>query len=113
MLVQVGRLPVRVLDGVIPTHEGECRLVVEVLPLAPHRLMRLGEPTDGLTAPVAAFLAPGYPTLAFGQVALGFAVVARCEDACPIRQRGEGLQPQVYACLLPGWGKRVCRYLGT
>src|SRR5260221_12981302 len=56
ILEHVGRLQVFVIDGVVLAYEGERRLVMEVLPLAPHCLMRFGEQFDRLLTTLTAFL---------------------------------------------------------
>src|SRR5262249_24124835 len=93
--------------------EGERRLVVEVLPLAPHPLLRLPQPADRFATPLAPFLAPGYPPLAFGQGSLGWTRAAWSMDHRSVGERGKGLQPQVDAGLLPRRWQRLRRYLGT
>src|SRR5260370_15047267 len=63
VLQQVGRLQVFYIDGVVLPHEGECRFVMEVLPLALHYLMRFSQQFDCLTAALTALLATRYSAL--------------------------------------------------
>jgi hypothetical protein len=100
----VGDPQILVIDRVVALDERQCRLVVEVLALATHRLMRLRQQADRLPPAMTPLLALGDAPLAFRQVPLGFAVVARREDARAISQRGEGFQAQVDAGLLAGGG---------
>src|SRR5215475_6450515 len=67
-------LQVLMRDRVVLAHQYERRFVVEVLPLAAHGLVCLGEPTDGLTASVAPLFPLGHPALALRQVALGLTI---------------------------------------
>ena len=94
-------LQVFVIHQIVGTHEFERGLVVKVLPLALNFLMRLGEQGDRLAPPLAAFLASGYPALRGFQRALGFAIPAGGEDACPIRKSRKGLNAQIDASFLP------------
>jgi hypothetical protein len=75
-------------DCVVPAHEGERRLVVEVAALAADALVLLGAQLHRLLAAMAPLLAPGYSPLHLLQRALGLPVVAQVRDDLPVR-RGE------------------------
>jgi hypothetical protein len=77
--------------------------VVEVLPLSPHLLMRSRHEIHRLPPAMASPLAPGHSALRRLERTLGFAIPARMEDARPIRQGSERLDPQVYLRLLSRW----------
>ena len=81
MLHQVGGLEVLVTDRVVLAYQRQRRLVVEVLSLASHPLMRLGQQGHRL--------APRHTSVRGLEGALGLSVPARIEDAGPIRQGGE------------------------
>jgi hypothetical protein len=74
--------------------------MVEVLPLASHRLMRLGQQGHRLPSAMAPALPTRYATLRGFECALGLAIPARMEDAGPVRQRGECLNAKVYPGLV-------------
>jgi hypothetical protein len=63
MLHQVGGLEVLVRDRVVLADELECALVVNVLPLAPDLLMRLGQDLHRLAPALAALLPARDPPL--------------------------------------------------
>src|SRR4051812_10643920 len=106
VLEHVGRLQVFMIDGVVGAQQGKRGLVVEILPLPPDLLMLLGEELDRFAAAFAPLLPARYPALGFLQLALGFAVLARILNACPVRQRGKGFQAEVYPRLLARWRQR-------
>src|SRR5262245_31155192 len=88
-------------------------LMVEVLPLAAYRLMRLGEPTDGFPSAVAPLLPPRYPALALRQVPLRLLVAAGVVDHRPVGQRREGLQTEINAGFLARLRERAYRHIRT
>jgi hypothetical protein len=57
ILEHVGRLQIFVIEHIVLSHELERNLLVEVLSLAAHRLMRLGQQRHRLTSACAALLA--------------------------------------------------------
>jgi hypothetical protein len=63
---QIGDPQLFMVDHLGLTDERQRRLVVEVLPLAAHTLMGLGQPAHRLAAPVAARDTPSDAALAFG-----------------------------------------------
>src|SRR5262249_22635206 len=73
---QGGRLDRLNVDYVVPAHEGECRLVVEVAALPAHLLLLLGEHLHGLLAAVAPLLPAGDAVLGLLELLLSFPVVA-------------------------------------
>jgi hypothetical protein len=85
--------------------QGQCRLMVKVLPLAAHLLLRLGEQAHRLAASVAAFLATGDTTLRCLECAFGFAIPARREDASSIEEGGERLNPRSIPVSCPVGGR--------
>jgi hypothetical protein len=101
VLEQVGRLHGCVLDGVVLTHQGERRLVMEVGTGAVDVLLRPSEQCDRLAAPMAARCAARYPALGTSQRHLGHPQDARRGDLMAVRQGGEGLQPQLNAGSMP------------
>src|SRR5262245_36427649 len=98
-------------DHIILPHHREGCLMVEILALAPHILMRLGEPADRLAPAGAAFLAPRDAALALRQIALRLPVAAGIEEHRAIGKRRERLQTKVYPGLLPGGWQRLDGYL--
>src|SRR5262249_47566237 len=56
-----------VIDGVVLSHQGECRFMVEVLALAAHMLMRPRQQSDCLAPVVTALLAPAHAALRRGE----------------------------------------------
>ncbi len=113
VLEHVGRLQVLVIDRVVAAHQRQRRLVVEVLPLAPHLLMRLRQqrrppcgggccPSCDETRGAARFSARARPC-----------DTSREEDARAIRERGEGLDAQVNPRFLPVGGKRLHGHFGA
>jgi hypothetical protein len=81
ILEHVGRLQVFVINCVVLTNQLERCLVMEVLPLALHFLMRLGEQCHRLAPTCAAFLAARNTPLRGLQRAFGFALPTGGEDA--------------------------------
>ena len=77
----IGDLQVFQIDRVVGPEQRQRRLVVEVLSLASHPLMRLGQQGHRL--------APRHTSVRGLEGALGLSVPARIEDAGPIRQGGE------------------------
>ena len=57
ILRHVPDLQVLVIDHIIGAHERQCRLMMEVRPLAAHRLMRLCQEGDRFPTTVAALFA--------------------------------------------------------
>jgi hypothetical protein len=94
VLEHVGRLQVFVIDHIVRANERKRRLVVEVLPLAAHRLMRFRQQLHGLAPAVAALFAPRDSALRCFQRPLGFAIPARRKDARPIRDEGRDLRAE-------------------
>ena len=78
--------------------------MVEVLPLALHLLMRLGEHCHRLAAAVAALLRRDTRRCAVFSAALGFAIPARIEDASSIGEGSERLYAEVNTSLLSSGG---------
>src|SRR5262249_25949951 len=87
--------------------------MVEILALAPHMLMRLGEPADRLAPAGAAFLATRDAALALRHIALGLSVAAGIVDHHAIGKRRERLQAEVYPGLLSGGRQRLDGHLRT
>ncbi len=109
----VGRLQVLVINHIIGTHQGERRLMMKVLPLAAHRLMRLGEQDNRFPATMAPYLAPRDPALRGLQCPLGFAIPTGRKDACAIREGTERFYPKVNAGLLSSWRQRLYWHIGA
>ena len=57
ILHHIGGLEILVIDGVVLLNERQCRLMMEVRPLAAHRLMRLCQEGDRFPTTVAALFA--------------------------------------------------------
>src|SRR5579885_2044301 len=87
--------------------------MMEVPPLALDLQVRFGEELDRLPAPIAPFLPTGDPPRTPPQIRLRLAIATRVVNHRALRERGEGLQPQVYADFLAGWVERARRHLGT
>ena len=113
ILAPVGRLPIFVRDRVVLLSEMKRGFLLEVLPLALHRLVRLGQESHGLTAAVAAFLAAGYPALGGSQAALRLALAARVVNHRAIGQGRKGCSPSVDPGFLPGGREWLHRPLGA
>jgi hypothetical protein len=89
VLHHVGRLQIFVIDRVVLAHQLDRCLMLEILPLAFHRLMRLGQQSHRLTPPIAALLPTGYAALCRFELALGAAIAARVMDHRAIGQGGK------------------------
>ena len=90
------------IDRVVLLDEAQRRLVVEVGPLATHRLMRSGKHVDRFAAAVTPLLPTGHAPLALGQVPFSSAVVVGMVDHGPVGQGGKRLKTQVEARRLSG-----------
>ncbi len=110
---QVGDLQVFQIDRVVGAQQRQRRLVVEVGPLSPDRLVRASEARDGLAPSVAAPLAARDAALRLCQLLLPPPVVAGILDDPGVRRDEEDLQPHVDARLLAGRWQRPCGHLGT
>ncbi len=82
-------------EGVVVAKEVQRRLVVEVRALALHRLVRLGEQSNGLAAAMTPLLASGDAPLRLRALLLAASVVARIRHHLPIRRAEKDLQPYV------------------
>src|SRR5713101_5306013 len=87
--------------------------MVEVLPLALHGLMRLGEQLDCLATARAALLTPRHSALGALQVQLGHTEDAWVSNLAAIRQGGERFQAEIDAGFLAGEWQGRDRHLGT
>ena len=92
---QVGDLHIFEGEGVVVAKEVQRRLVVEVRALALHRLVRLGEQSNGLAAAMTPLLASGDAPLRLRALLLAASVVARIRHHLPIRRDEKDLQPHV------------------
>ena len=90
------------VDRVVPAHEGERRLVVEVAALPADVLVPLGALLGGFLPASAPLRAAGHPPLRLLQRALGLAIVARVRDGVAVRRDEEHLQAHVDAGLVAG-----------
>ena len=108
MRILVGDLYVFMIAHVVLLNHRQGCCVVEVPPLALHLLVRFGEQVHGLPMAVAAFLPSGFRALCCFEPTLGTAVAARIMNHHAISQCGKRLEPNVYACLLPGERERLC-----
>jgi hypothetical protein len=89
----IGDLQVLVINRVVGSDQCQRRLMMEVLPLAPHLLVRLRQQCDRLAASVAATLAPTHSALGSLERAFRFAIPTGGEDARAVGERGEGFRP--------------------
>jgi hypothetical protein len=101
----LARLQILVIDRIIFAHKSQRRLVVEVLPLAPYFLMRFRQEGNSFAAAVAPLLTTTHSALGRLERPFGFAIPARMNDACPIRERGERLDAEINSSLLTSRGQ--------
>jgi hypothetical protein len=106
-----------VRDRVVAPNELERGRVVEVLPLAPHFLVRIRKPYHRLAPAISPAISPAlaasYPPLGGLERALGLAIPPRMQVACAIGERGERLDAKVYTGFLPGWWERHDWHIGA
>ena len=89
ILDHVGRLQVFMIDRVAGLDQAERRLVVEVLALAFHLQVCLGQQLHRLASAVAALRAPGHAPLQPFQVLLGLVIAGGGEDVLAIGECGK------------------------
>jgi hypothetical protein len=117
ILDHLGRLSMLVIDRLVGAHKGERRLVVKVAPLAPHLLphllMRLCQQLDRFAPAVAVLLSARDTALRGLQCALGFAIPARREYTCAVRERSEGFYAKVNPGFLSSSRERLYGYISA
>src|SRR5262249_60935988 len=87
------------IPHIMGAHQFTRDLVVEVLPLPPHRLVCLGAQDNGLSSAVTALLATTHAPLAFRPMGLCLAGATWREEARPIPERGKGRYSEGYSRL--------------
>jgi hypothetical protein len=90
-----------VIDDIVLARQRAGFFVLEVPPLPPHVLMRLGEQLDRLSAALTALLPPGDAALRLGEPLLRRAVVPRVRNTCAIGARRRP-PPRPGLCRFPG-----------
>jgi hypothetical protein len=110
---QVGRLHILVIDGVVPPHQRERHLVMEVTASVADLLMRLGEQPNRFLSPLAPVLAARYPALRPLQLALCQPENARVGDLAPVGECGERFHAEIGPRLLPCVRKWLDRHALT
>jgi hypothetical protein len=101
--IQITDLQVLQVDDIVRSDQGECGLVMEVVPLPTDFLVLLGQEMGRLLAAFAPLPPASHAALRLLQLLLGSAVVPRILDDLPVSRDEKHLQADVNPRLLASW----------